>query len=56
MAEKAGNGNGDGDGDGYISTQLFGGAMEADIPVGFEDVRYVLFVFVFVLFWCCDVM
>lgn len=27
---------------GYVSTKLFGGAMEADMPVGFGDVRYVL--------------
>lgn len=25
----------------YVSTELFGGAMEVDMPVGFGDVRYV---------------
>lgn len=35
MAEDAGAGQG------YVSTELFGGAMEADMPVGFGDVRYV---------------
>ena len=32
----------DADGHGYITTELFGGAMVADFPVGFGDVRYVL--------------
>lgn len=36
MSEDAGAGQG------YVSTELFGGAMEADMPVGFGDVRYVV--------------
>lgn len=28
---------------GYVSTELFGGAMEVDMPVGFGDVRYVCY-------------
>lgn len=30
-----------GDDQGYVSTELFGGAMVVDMPVGFGDVRYV---------------
>ena len=36
-----------GAGQGYVSTELFGGAMVADMPVGFGDVRYVTFLFFF---------
>jgi hypothetical protein len=28
--------------DDYVSRELFGGAMTVDMPVGFEDVRYVV--------------
>ena len=29
-------------GQGYKHTELFGGAIVVDMPVGFEDVRYVM--------------